>query len=170
MVLVLIPLLLIVMVAVARWAWRHQIRNIELLEPVQAPRPEPSRGLDPELSRAAEPEKSPEYATASPVLRWRRLRLVSMLGDGKTVILACRRHPRGRRDSAPSHDGRHLEPDDQTVVLRLGESPDAERARALLQRWCDEGTWLQIRPAPAGGAVELFDAAHASLRAPLAAA
>jgi hypothetical protein len=107
------------------------------------------------------------------ILRWRRVRLISVVGDGEAVIVACRRHPSaGGPRSAPRwrrSDRVALAPEDLTMVLRLGDSPDATRAMGLLERWCRQGAWLQVRPAPVLGAVELHDTSRSTLRAPVAA-
>jgi len=153
-------------------------------------------------------------AALAGVLAWKRLRLLSVLADGGTVILACRRHPaalfgpigggRGigarpdpgatgrRRRVRPSRGSEPvgagalaLAPDDRTIVLALGDGEAANMALSLLERWCQEGVWLHVRPAwlrrpgfvdrsPGAplevNAVELLDTGQNSLRAPLAAA
>jgi len=119
-------------------------------------------------------------AAPAGVLAWKRLRLLSVLADGGTVILACRRPPAapfgpisgGRRMGAkrdPRAVGRRrvrssrglepvgpaefaLAPDDRTIVLALGDGEAASMALSLLEWWCDEGVWLHVRPAALGDA------------------
>jgi hypothetical protein len=103
----------------------------------------------------------PAQGFVSPVFGWKRLRLLAVIADDTTVLLACRRHPAARAGEAG----------DRTSVLRLGAGEDAGRAQALLEQWCREGAWLRVGLAPVTGSLELADRRRQSaLWAPLAAA
>lgn len=108
--------------------------------------------------RLGRPPSGLALGFVSPVIGWKRLRLVAVIPDDTTVLLACRRHP-------AVYGG------ERTIVLRLGVGEDAWRAQELLQRWCREGAWLRVGIAPVAGSLELADRRRqAALWAPLAAA
>jgi hypothetical protein len=105
------------------------------------------------------------------ILLWKMLRLVSVLADGPTAILACRRPPPGWPVAPAEDEGAEgLCDADRTIVLRLGGGDTGEQALALLEQWWRDGVWLRVRPSPVGGGIELADGDGLSaLRAPVAA-
>jgi len=104
----------------------------------------------------------PTDTFVSPVIAWKRLRLLAVLADDTTVLLACRRHP-----ATPAGEPAG----DRIIVLRLGRGEDAWRAQVMLEQWCREGAWLRVGLAPIAGSLELADQRRQSaLWAPLAAA
>jgi hypothetical protein len=112
--------------------------------------------------RCVAPRPWPAQTFVPPVIGWKRLRLLAVIADDTTVLLACRRHPAANVGSSGG---------DRTIVLRLGVGEDAWRAQAMLEQWCREGAWLRVGLAPVTGSLELADQRRqAALWAPLAAA
>jgi hypothetical protein len=104
----------------------------------------------------------PAAGSTSPVLNWKRVRLVSVVADDTCVLLACRRHPAALTSETSF---------DHTIVLHLGMGAEAWRAQQLLEQWCRDGAWLRVGLAPVEGLLELADRHwDAALWAPLAAA
>jgi len=113
----------------------------------------------PETVAAVEETGRPVRQTCDSVLGWDAFTLTSTLALDGTVLLACRPQP-----VLPDADG------ELTFVLLIGDDERAGRALALLESWRMGRTTLRLRPTPVAGAIELFDARHSAIRAPLLAA
>ena len=139
-----------VAVVVGRWVWRL---HVAALGGVSGP---------------ARSKVTGSGSTGTSVLIWRRIRLLSVLSDDTTAILACRAAV-GSRPS-PTRQRPTLTSEDRTIVLHLGCGEDGERALVLLRKWCDEGAAIRVGPTPLAGTIELADdRGLAALHAPLAA-
>jgi hypothetical protein len=109
---------------------------------------------------------TPPASDTDEVTGWRELRLVSVVDDGSSVILACRRRP--DRSPAPVPDDGLLARSDRTMVLHLGGGYEAGEARLLLEQWQRDAVWLRVRPVAGEPRVELVDGhGRSCLRAPL---
>jgi len=100
---------------------------------------------------------------------WKRIRLLGVLGDGSTVILACRRHSARLARHLHRLPPAWLTGEDRTIVLGVGDHQDD--ALAVLEHWREEGACLRVHIASGLSTVELSDeSGWAVLRAPLVAA
>ena len=153
---------------VGRWAWHYQRHGAEL-GPRGLVGPAPSTRVtiscSDELAVAA--GCMPERVTPD-MVGWKHLRLLGVLADGNTVLLACRRQTARLARRAHGLSLASLAPDDRTIVLVVGE--DQNDALALLEQWRDEGVSLRIRIESGPSAVELSDEGGRAVRAPLVAA
>jgi len=155
---------------VVRWAWRYQ-------------RP---AGQDREGRRVVGPASPARVAVScsdgvvvawgwtrpgaasSELVAWKRMRLLGVLADGSTVILACRRQTSRLRRGSHRPALASLAPEDRTMVLVVGE--EEGDALALLEQWREEGACLRVHIPSDPSTVELADeAGRAVLRARLAA-
>jgi hypothetical protein len=112
-----------------------------------------------ETVAAVEEFERPVRLTCDSVLGWDAFTLTSALALDGTVLLSCRPQP-----ELPDADG------ELTFVLLIGDDERAGRAIALLESWRTGQTTLRLRPTTVAGAIEVFDARHSAIRAPLLAA
>ncbi len=134
------------------------------------------RGLD----RDAPAEGQVHRSVPSP-LNLGRFSVVSVVALECTAIVACRSCPREKPPwlkwlASVSPVRRHrasqcpqLMTTDQTLVLRVGDDAEAERAWALLEQWRRAGTILGLRPTAVPSTVKLSDDGQSTLQAVLSA-
>jgi hypothetical protein len=121
--------------------------------------PAPTVAAVHETKAAVEEIERPIRQTCDSVLGWDAFTLTSTLALDGTVLLSCRPQPEAP-DAA----------DELTFVLMIGDDDRAARAIALLESWRTGRTTLRLRPTTVAGAIEVFDARHSAIRAPLLAA
>ena len=111
-----------------------------------------------------------------------RFSVVSVVAWDRTAIVACRARQRDkprwlwRLPLARAWQHRRsrsrwpqLQTTDQTLVLRVGDDAEAERAWALLEQWRRAGTILCLRPTAVPSTVKLSDDGRSTLQAVLSA-
>jgi hypothetical protein len=107
------------------------------------------------------------------VLGWIQFSVVSVVVMDGVAIVACRSREsddaqtRRRPWSRSQAQWPLLLTTDQTLVLLMGEDTQAQRARALLERWRRAAAILWLRPTAVAGGIEFYDGNGSALRAML---